>query len=76
MPGGGRSSVAEAQVQALERLRASRGDVTAPLEALSAAADGDDNLLPHILACVEAEATLGEICDRLRAAWGEYRPTT
>jgi methylmalonyl-CoA mutase N-terminal domain/subunit len=70
------ASVAEAQVQALEQLRASRGDVTAPLEKLGAAADGDNNLLPHILACVEAEATLGEICDTLRAVWGEYRPTT
>ena len=70
------ASVTEAQVQALEQLRASRGDVTAPLEKLGAAADGDDNLLPHILACVEAEATLGEICDTLRAVWGEYRPTT
>jgi len=70
------ASVTEAQVQALEQLRTSRGDVTAPLEKLGAAADGDDNLLPHILACVEAEATLGEICDTLRAVWGEYRPTT
>ena len=70
------ASVAEAQMQALEQLHASRGDVTAPLEKLGAAADGDDNLLPHILTCVEAEATLGEICDVLRAVWGEYRPTT
>ena len=69
-------SVAEAQAAALEQLRASRGDVATPLETLGAAAASDGNLLPHILRCVEAEATLGEICDILRVAWGEYRPTT
>ena len=70
------ASVATAHANALEQLRASRGDVTVPLETLGAAANGDENLLPNILVCVEAEATLGEICDTLRAAWGEYRPTT
>jgi methylmalonyl-CoA mutase N-terminal domain/subunit len=35
----------------------------------------DDNLLPVILECVEAYATLGEICGVLRGVFGEYRPT-
>jgi methylmalonyl-CoA mutase N-terminal domain/subunit len=44
------------------------------LAGLEAAARGTDNLLPHILASVEAHATLGEISDRLRNVFGVYRP--
>jgi methylmalonyl-CoA mutase N-terminal domain/subunit len=32
----------------------------------------DDNLVPAMLDAVRAEATLGEICDALRAEWGDY----
>jgi methylmalonyl-CoA mutase N-terminal domain/subunit len=46
----------------------------AALAALEDAALGTANLLPRIRACVEAEVTLGELADRLRAAWGEHRP--
>ena len=38
------------------------------------AAQGSDNLMPHILAAVETYATTGEICHTLRQVWGEYRP--
>ena len=30
------------------------------------------NMVPPMLAAVRAEATLGEICDALRAEWGSY----
>ena len=43
------------------------------LDALQAAARGTENLLPRILAAVEAYATVGEISHRLRRVWGEYR---
>ena len=33
----------------------------------------EENMLPAMLDAVRAEATLGEICDALRAEWGEYR---
>jgi methylmalonyl-CoA mutase N-terminal domain/subunit len=33
----------------------------------------EQNLIPAMLEAVRAEATLGEICDALRAEWGEYR---
>jgi methylmalonyl-CoA mutase N-terminal domain/subunit len=33
----------------------------------------DENMIPAMLDAVRAEATLGEICDALRAEWGEYR---
>jgi len=32
-----------------------------------------DNMVPAMLDAVRAEATLGEICDALRAEWGVYR---
>jgi methylmalonyl-CoA mutase N-terminal domain/subunit len=33
----------------------------------------DENIIPAMLDACRAEATLGEICDALRAEWGEYR---
>src|SRR3954471_19462004 len=32
----------------------------------------EDNMIPAMLDAVRAEATLGEICDALRAEWGNY----
>jgi methylmalonyl-CoA mutase, N-terminal domain len=37
------------------------------------AARSSDNMIPAMLDAARAEATLGEICDALRAEWGEYR---
>jgi methylmalonyl-CoA mutase N-terminal domain/subunit len=34
---------------------------------------GTDNLLPHLLQCVEAYASVGEISDAMREAWGEFK---
>ncbi len=64
------------QRQHLAELRAQRADapVQRTLHALAQAAGGSENLMPSIIACLEAEATLGEICDRLRQVWGEYQP--
>jgi methylmalonyl-CoA mutase, N-terminal domain len=66
--------------QQVERLRALRAERNAEcvkqrLDALESAARGDGNLMPHILACAESYATVGEISDRLRTVFGEYRPT-
>ena len=33
----------------------------------------NENMIPAMLDAVRAEATLGEICDALRAEWGIYR---
>ncbi len=61
------------QAAKLEALRARRDNagVTASLAALEQAARGRDNLMPRILAAVEAYATLGEISDTLRRVFGE-----
>jgi methylmalonyl-CoA mutase N-terminal domain/subunit len=65
----------EQQIVRLRDLRASRDarSVDASLCALENAARSSDNLMPRILACAEAYATVGEISDRLRAVFGEYQ---
>ena len=63
------------QILRLRELRASRDGqaVETRLCALEAAARSSDNLMPHMLACAEAYGTVGEISDRLRAVFGEYK---
>jgi methylmalonyl-CoA mutase N-terminal domain/subunit len=63
------------QCAKLERLRATRDNarVQNSLAALRQAAEGSENLMPFILECVRAYATLGEMCDTLRSVFGEYR---
>ena len=48
--------------------------VDVSLQALRAAAEGDDDLMLAILDAVRAEATLGEICGTMRAVFGDYHP--
>ena len=62
------------QVKELIRRRAQRDQpaVDVTLAALVAASRTDENLVPPMLAAARAEATLGEICDALRAEWGAY----
>ncbi|BCU81628.1 methylmalonyl-CoA mutase [Polycladomyces abyssicola] len=64
------------QVERVQSLRARRDGqrVQETLAALKRAAEGTDNLMPHILACVKAYATVGEICHALRDVFGEYQP--
>jgi methylmalonyl-CoA mutase N-terminal domain/subunit len=66
------------QRERLAALRATRDQnaVSAALAELAQAARGEEPLIPRILECVEARATLGEICGRLRQVWGEYHPPT
>jgi methylmalonyl-CoA mutase N-terminal domain/subunit len=69
-------SVARKQRERLMALRQRRDQaaVAQLLCALENAAAGSENLMPHILAAVEAYATTGEICHSLRRVWGEYKP--
>jgi methylmalonyl-CoA mutase, N-terminal domain len=64
------------QVAALRELRGRRDGarVKAALRDIDTAARGGANLMPPILEAVRAYATLGEICDSMRAVFGEYRP--
>ncbi len=68
-------SVREVQVERLRDLRKRRDSerVARSLMELEQAAAGDKNVMPFILGCVEAYATLGEIAGMLRKVWGTYQ---
>jgi methylmalonyl-CoA mutase, N-terminal domain len=63
------------QVERVRRIRSSRDQTPwrSALDAVGTAARGRDNLVPPILAAVEAQATVGEIADAMRAVFGEHR---
>jgi methylmalonyl-CoA mutase N-terminal domain/subunit len=48
----------------------------AALQQVATSARSTDNLMPPIIAAVEAHATLGEIAGALRSVFGEYREAT
>ncbi|MGH8822917.1 MAG: acyl-CoA mutase large subunit family protein [Jiangellaceae bacterium] len=62
------------QRRTLGERKAARDDaaVRAALAQMVDAARGSDNIISAMLDAVRAEATLGEICDALRAEWGTY----
>ncbi len=62
------------QRERLTAFKASRStsDVDAARASLKQAAEGSDNLMPHILHAVKNKVTLGEISDTLRGVFGEY----
>jgi methylmalonyl-CoA mutase N-terminal domain/subunit len=66
--------VANRQAGRLRKLRAERSndEVERRLNALRKASTGSENLMPHIFEAVKAYATLGEICDAMRAVFGIY----
>ncbi|HXN27883.1 MAG TPA: methylmalonyl-CoA mutase family protein [Candidatus Acidoferrales bacterium] len=67
-------TVATRQTAQLLKLRAERSnaEVARRLAALRKAAEGKDNLMPFIYDAVKAYATLGEVCDAMRAVFGIY----
>jgi methylmalonyl-CoA mutase, N-terminal domain len=67
-------STAASQCARLDEVRASRDPVRVSqvLAALSEAARATDNTMPFLLECARASATIGEMCDALRAVWGEH----
>ncbi|MGZ8843874.1 MAG: methylmalonyl-CoA mutase family protein, partial [Pyrinomonadaceae bacterium] len=68
-------AIEKTQVERLRALRERRDSIATEttLVKLEEAARGTENVLPRILDCVEAYATVGEISNRLRTVWGEYR---
>jgi methylmalonyl-CoA mutase len=67
--------VREAQVRRINRLRSERDDAAcrAALEAISAGADGEENLLALAIDAARARATVGEISDALEKVWSRHR---
>jgi methylmalonyl-CoA mutase N-terminal domain/subunit len=71
------SEVEQRQIERLRAVRATRSADTwrAGLDGVAAAARDGVNLVPPIVAAVEARATLGEIADAMRGVFGEYQET-
>jgi methylmalonyl-CoA mutase N-terminal domain/subunit len=65
------------QVQRVREVRAGRdqGAVDRALASLRTAAEGTDNLLPHMREALSHYATVGEVCNTLREVFGVYRPS-
>ncbi|MEU7999722.1 methylmalonyl-CoA mutase family protein [Catellatospora sp. NPDC049111] len=63
------------QVKLLQARRTDRDQaaVDAALQKMIDVSRTDANMVPAMLDACRAEATLGEICDALRAEWGVYR---
>lgn len=68
-------NVRRLQIDKLKRLRSERDEaaVTARLEALTNAADTNENLLALAVDAARAKATVGEISEALEKAWGRHR---
>jgi len=67
--------VERSQVERVRAVRANRSEVAwkAATDGVEAAARRGDNLVPPIIAAVEARATVGEIADAMRAVFGVYQ---
>jgi methylmalonyl-CoA mutase N-terminal domain/subunit len=67
---------AEKHIRArLAALRQSRDNaaVERSLDRLESAASTQSNLMPYLIDCCHAYATVGEMVARLKGAWGEFR---
>jgi methylmalonyl-CoA mutase N-terminal domain/subunit len=63
------------QIERLRALRASRSKAEweTALHTVELTARGGENLVPSVIAAVDARATIGEIADTLRRVFGEHR---
>lgn len=70
------STIADKQVAKIKAVKEKRDSQAAAdaLAALRVAAATDENLMPYIVDCARKWCTEGEICNELRAVFGEYRP--
>ena len=69
-------SVERGQIRALTKLKRDRDNVRVleTLQELREAARGPGNLMPPILACVRAYASVGEVVAALKDVFGEFPP--
>jgi methylmalonyl-CoA mutase N-terminal domain/subunit len=67
--------VQEEQIKFLHKVKSERNntEVELKLNELLKAAKGDSNLMPFIIDAARAYASVGEICNTLRAIYGEYK---
>jgi methylmalonyl-CoA mutase N-terminal domain/subunit len=62
------------QIKKLQATKVARDrvKVVETLKRIQKSAEGRENIIPFMLAAVEAYATVGEISDALRSVWGDY----
>jgi len=67
--------VERTQIERVRQVRSERSShqVRHALDALARVTSSGGNTMEQVVACVKAGATIGEICDVFRAAYGEYR---
>jgi methylmalonyl-CoA mutase N-terminal domain/subunit len=70
-------AVESRQIERVRAVRAGRSAAAAQaaLDEVAQAARDGSNLVPRIIAAVEAQATVGEIADAMRAVFGEFEET-
>ncbi len=66
----------QGRIAEVERAKSKRDSAAArrAIDSIAAAAATSENLLPRLVAAVEAGVTLGEICSTLETRFGRYRP--
>ena len=71
----GVGAIQQAQIEKIKSLKASRDNTLAQncLAAIAEAINAEQNIMPPVIAAVEANCTLGEISDVLRNIFGEYQ---
>jgi methylmalonyl-CoA mutase N-terminal domain/subunit len=69
--------IQEDQIKFLNKIKSERDNskVNQKLAALKIAALSENNLMPYILDAVKSYASVGEICNTMRAVYGEYKET-
>src|SRR6266702_4726355 len=69
-------AIEQQQAERLAKLRAGRdsAEFKRRIDDVRHAADGTGNLLYPLREALRARATVGEVCDALRDAWGVYKP--
>jgi methylmalonyl-CoA mutase, N-terminal domain len=70
-------AASERQTERVRQLRRDRDNdrVRRALDEVKRAADGTANTMVPLIEAARAYATVGEMCDALRAVWGEYEET-
>jgi methylmalonyl-CoA mutase N-terminal domain/subunit len=68
----------EVEIDQVRELAARKGErdqavIDAAIAKMLEVSRTEENMIPAMLEACRVEATLGEICDALRAEWGEYR---
>ncbi len=65
---------ARRQVEKLKRIKAERDNsrVRACLGRLRQAAQGEENVMPHLIEVAKAYGSIGEITSVFKEVWGEY----